>query len=109
MPDGLYRISPEKLWTKFSGTGNMALKQDPRGIEIEKLDRITINPSVCLGQPTIRGMRVTVSVILKMMAGGKTIEDVLKAYPELEAEEIRQAIQYAAWIVSDQIHMVPTI
>jgi uncharacterized protein (DUF433 family) len=75
---------------------------------MEKLDRITIKPSVCLGQPTIRGMRITVTVILKMLAGGKTIQDVLKAYPELEAEDVLQAIQYAAWVVSDQIHIEPT-
>ncbi len=71
---------------------------------MEKLDRITINPDVCLGQPTIRGMRITLSVILKMLANGQSIQDVLKAYPELEPEDIQQAMQYAAWIVSDQIH-----
>jgi len=71
---------------------------------MEKLDRITINPHVCLGQPTIRGMRITISVILKMLASGKTTQEVLKAYPELEPEDIRQAMQYAAWIVSDQVH-----
>lgn len=74
---------------------------------MERLDRITIDPKVCLGQPTIRGMRITISVILKMLAGGHTIEEVLEAYPELEAEDIRQAVQYAAWVVSDQIQMVP--
>ena len=73
---------------------------------MERLDRITINPDVCLGQPTIRGMRITISVILKMLASGKTIQEVLKAYPELEAEDIHQAMQYAAWIVSDQIHFI---
>ena len=73
---------------------------------MEKLDRITINPNVCLGQPTIRGMRITISVILKMLAGGKSSQDVMKAYPELEAEDIRQAMQYAAWIVSDQVHFI---
>ena len=71
-----------------------------------KLDRITINPDVCLGQPTVRGMRITVSVILKMLGGGNSIQDVLEAYPELEEEDVKQAIKYAAWIVSDQIHMV---
>jgi uncharacterized protein (DUF433 family) len=71
------------------------------------LDRITINPHVCLGQPTIRGMRITVSVVLKMLAGGRTIEDVLMP-PGLKLK-IFGNIQYAAWIVSDQIHMVPTI
>ena len=73
---------------------------------MEKLDRITINPDVCLGQPTIRGMRITISVILKMLASGKSIQEVLKAYPELEPEDIHQAMQYAAWIVSDQIHFI---
>jgi uncharacterized protein (DUF433 family) len=74
---------------------------------VERLDRITVNPNVCLGQPTIRGMRITVSVILKMLAGGKTIREVLEAYPELTAEDVQQAMQYAAWVVSDQIQMVP--
>ena len=71
---------------------------------MEKLDRITINPNVCLGQPTIRGMRITISVILKMLASGKSTQDVLKAYPELEPDDVRQAMQYAAWVVSDQVH-----
>jgi uncharacterized protein (DUF433 family) len=71
------------------------------------LDRITVNPEICLGQPTIRGLRITVSVILRMLAGGKSTEDVLAAYPELEMEDIRQAIQYAAWVVSDQVQMIP--
>jgi uncharacterized protein (DUF433 family) len=70
---------------------------------MEKLDRITVNPNVCLGQPTLRSMRVTVSVVLKMLAAGKSIEEVLAAYPELEAEDIQQAMRYAAWVVSDQI------
>jgi uncharacterized protein (DUF433 family) len=74
---------------------------------MEKLDRITINPDVCLGQPTIRGMRLTVSVILKMLANGHTAQEVLDAYPELEEDDIRQAIEYAAWLASDQ-HLVRT-
>lgn len=73
---------------------------------MEKLNRITINPNVCLGQPTIRGMRITVSVILKMLAGGNSLEDVLDAYPELEADDVKQAMKYAAWVVSDQIHPI---
>jgi uncharacterized protein (DUF433 family) len=73
---------------------------------MEKLDRITVNPDICLGQPTIRSMRITVSTILKMLAGGKSVQEILDAYPELEAEDVRQAIKYAAWVVSDQIHTV---
>ena len=69
---------------------------------MEKLDRITIDPNICLGQPTLRGMRITVSVVLKTLAGGKSIPEVLAAYPELEVEDIQQAMRYAAWVVSDQ-------
>jgi uncharacterized protein (DUF433 family) len=76
---------------------------------MEKLDRITANPNVCLGQPAIRGMRITVSVILKMLASGRSIQEVLEAYPELEAEDVQQAMRYAAWVVSDQIQMALTV
>ena len=74
---------------------------------MNKLDRITIKPDVCLGQPTIRGMRITVSVILKMLGAGSSIEEVINAYPELDTEDVRQAIQYAAWLASDQIQAFP--
>jgi len=74
---------------------------------MNKLDRVTINPEICLGQPTIRGMRITVSVILKMLGAGKSVEDVLQAYPELEKEDVLQAVRYAAWLTSDQIQAVP--
>jgi len=74
---------------------------------MEKLDRITVDPRICLGQPTVRGTRITVRVILKMLAAGKTTQDVLEAYPELDQEDVYQAIKYAAWIVSDQIHLAP--
>jgi len=70
---------------------------------MDKLNRITIDPNICLGQPTLRGMRITVSVVLKMLAGGKSMEDVLRAYPELEIEDVQQAMRYAAWVVSDQM------
>lgn len=76
---------------------------------MEKLNRITVNPAVCLGQPTIRGMRLTVSTILKMMGNGHSVQDVLAAYPELELEDVYQAMRYAAWIVSDQIQMTPFV
>ena len=69
---------------------------------MRELDRITIDPEICLGQPTIRGMRITVSVILKQVAGGMTTQEILKAYPELEEEDIVQALQYAAWLSSEK-------
>lgn len=70
---------------------------------MEKLDRITINPEVCLGQPTIRGMRITVSFVLKMLANGHSHQEILEWYPFLEEEDIKQVLQYAAWLASDQV------
>lgn len=65
-------------------------------------DRITVDPGVCLGQPTIRGMRITVGFVLKLLASNLSVPEILAAYPELEAEDIRQALNYAAWAVSDR-------
>jgi uncharacterized protein (DUF433 family) len=75
---------------------------------MERLDRITIDPNVCLGQPTIRGMRLTVSVILKMLGSGSSVQEVLESYPELEEEDIRQALLYAAWLASDRLYVSKT-
>jgi uncharacterized protein (DUF433 family) len=62
---------------------------------MEKLNRITVNPNICLGQPTIRGMRITVSFILKLLASNLSIKEIIEAYPELEPEDIQQALSYA--------------
>ncbi len=64
----------------------------------KKLNRITIDPNVCMGQATIRGMRITVSFILKLLGSGMDIQEILVDYPELQKEDILQAIQYAAWL-----------
>lgn len=78
------------------------------GSAVDRMDRITIDPNLCLGQPTIRGMRITVSVVLRMMAGGHSVQEVLEAYPELEEEDVRQALQYAAWLASDRLYLSQT-
>ncbi len=74
---------------------------------MEALDRITIDPAVCLGQPTIRGMRITVSLVVKLVASGMTRAEIVGAYPELEEEDIVQALKYAAWAASDRARLVP--
>jgi uncharacterized protein (DUF433 family) len=53
-------------------------------------------------------MRIPVSVILKMLAGGSSVGQVLQAYPELEEQDVRQAMMYAAWLASDQLHLLKT-
>ena len=69
-------------------------------------NRITINPEVCMGQPTIRGMRITVAFVLKLLASGMTHEEVLKAYLELKEEDILQTIEYAAWLAGEYHHPI---
>jgi uncharacterized protein (DUF433 family) len=65
------------------------------------LKRITVNPEICMGQPTIRGMRITVAFVLKLMASGMGHDEILAAYPELEKADLRQAIEFGAWLASD--------
>ena len=62
-----------------------------------QLDRITQNPEVMGGKACIRGMRVTVGMIVGQVAAGRSIEELLAEYPYLEREDILQALRYAAW------------
>jgi uncharacterized protein (DUF433 family) len=64
---------------------------------MKQLDRITHNPSIMGGKPCIRGMRVTVGTIVGLLAAGRTHEEILRAYPYLEAGDIQAALAYAAW------------
>jgi uncharacterized protein (DUF433 family) len=72
------------------------------GMNMEKLNRITINPEIMGGKPCIRGLRVTVGTIVGLIAAGNNVEQVLKLYPYLEAEDIQQALNYAAWRVEEK-------
>jgi len=64
---------------------------------MHKLSRITMDPQVMGGKPCIRSMRVTVGTLVGLMASGKTIDEVLAAYPYIEKEDVLEALTYAAW------------
>ena len=64
--------------------------------------RITHNPAVMGGKPCIRGLRVTVGMILGLLAVGQTHERILQAYPYLEPEDIDAALAYAAWRLEER-------
>ncbi len=64
---------------------------------MERLDRITQQPGVMGGKACVRGMRVTVGMILSQIGAGRTIEALLIDYPYLEREDVMQALRYAAW------------
>ena len=64
---------------------------------MQKLSRITMDPQVMGGKPCIRSMRVTVGTLVGLMASGKTIDEVLAAYPYIERQDVLEALTYAAW------------
>ncbi len=64
---------------------------------MQELQRITQDPDVMGGKACVRGMRVTVGMILGLLASGRSEGEILKAYPYLEPEDIREALSYAAW------------
>ncbi len=75
--------------------------------DMAQLDRITQDPGVMGGKPCIRGMRVTVGMIVGQIGAGHTIEEVLAEYPYLEREDILQALRYAAWLAEDREVTLP--
>ena len=68
----------------------------------ELLSRISVNPDVMVGKPTIRGLRITVEQILKALAAGIAVEKLLEDYPELEREDIQAALLYASELVNEE-------
>ena len=66
-------------------------------------DRITFDPRILRGRACIRGMRIPVSVIVGQIAHGATFDEILAGYPDLEREDVQQAIEYAAWLAQEQV------
>jgi uncharacterized protein (DUF433 family) len=67
-------------------------------------DRITFDSQIMGGRACIRGMRIPVSVIVGQIAHGAPFEEILEGYPDLEREDIQQAIEYAAWLTQEQVY-----
>ena len=72
-----------------------------------QLDRITQDAAVMGGKACIRGMRVTVGMIVGQIGAGHTIEEILADYPYLEREDVLQALRYAAWLAEDREVVLP--
>jgi uncharacterized protein (DUF433 family) len=67
-----------------------------------KFSRITVDPAVCTGKPCIRGLRFPVARLLGLLAAGETREHILASFPYLEAEDISEALRYAAAIAENE-------
>ncbi|GAB4539996.1 MAG: hypothetical protein Kow0063_29340 [Anaerolineae bacterium] len=70
-----------------------------------EFDRITFDPGVMQGRACIRGMRVSVSLIVNLVATGMSTAEIVEAYPHLEMDDVRQALQYAAWLADQPVNI----
>lgn len=69
-------------------------------------DRITFNPQIMGGRACIRGMRITVSLVVSLVANGLTSTEIIQEYPDLELEDIQAALKYVAFLANEEIHPV---
>jgi len=67
-------------------------------------ERVTFDPTVLGGRACIRGMRIPVSVIVGKIAHGASFDEILADHPDLERDDIQQAIEYAAWLTQEEVH-----
>ena len=75
---------------------------------MNQFDRITFDPAIMGGRACIRGMRIPVSVIVGQIANGASVEQVLADFPDLEEQDVRQALRYAAWLTTEEVHPIRT-
>ncbi len=68
-------------------------------------DRITFDPEILGGRACIRGMRISVALVVNLVAHGMTPEEIVAEYPDLELEDVQQALQYAAWAAEDVLYI----
>jgi len=78
--------------------------QKNRGVSMREFNRITFDRNIMGGRACIRGMRVTVSLIVNLVANGMATEEIIDAYPYLEPEDINQALEYVAWLAEETVH-----
>lgn len=63
---------------------------------VSRLERITVDPAICHGKPTVRGLRYPVQSLLELLAGGMTIDEILEDYPDLERDDLLAALEFGA-------------
>jgi uncharacterized protein (DUF433 family) len=76
---------------------------------MEKFTRITFDTNIMGGRACVRGMRITAALVLNLIANGMTAKQIIKEYPYLEQEDIRQVLQYAAWLADETIQILEPV
>jgi uncharacterized protein (DUF433 family) len=77
-------------------------RSSPKG-RLDGFDRITFEPGKMGGRACIRGLRITVSLVVGLIADGMSREELLEDYPDLQPEDISQALSYAAWLTREEV------
>ena len=70
---------------------------------MDMFDRITFDPQIMGGRACIRGMRIPVSVIVRQIAHGAAVDEILAGYPDIDATDVQQALEYAAWLSEEEV------
>jgi uncharacterized protein (DUF433 family) len=86
-----------QTWTSSASTGTVIVSVQPHFSLVTPellFDRIIRNPQICMGEPTIKGTRITAAFVYRLVKSGMHVKDVLDAYPQLQEEDIRQAIAF---------------
>ena len=68
-------------------------------------ERITFNPGTMGGRACVRGMRITVAFVVNLVANGMSVGEIVREYPDLEPEDIREALAYASALASEEVHL----
>jgi uncharacterized protein (DUF433 family) len=71
---------------------------------MQQFKRITFSPNMMGGQACVRGMRIPVSLVINLVANGMTTDEIVKEYPDLEPEDIQEALFYASWVTREELH-----
>lgn len=71
---------------------------------LKRLDRITFDRNIMAGKACLRGMRIPVSLVVNLVANGKSNEDIIAEHPDLELEDIHQSLLYAAWLAQEEVY-----
>lgn len=71
---------------------------------MRRFERITFDKEIMGGQACIRGMRIPVSLVVNLVANGMTADEIIKEYPDLEPDDIKEALQYASWLAKEELH-----
>ena len=102
------RVNPWAVRSLSAWLDYLTVCYDPaeKGGEEVTLDRIRIDPNVCEGRPTIRGMRITVDFVLKLLGDGHSADEIVSEYPELEKEDVYQAARYGAWLAREKTFII---